>query len=189
MRVFINLLFLTFVLAYSPSFAAPEVSGKITPAVLDTTPLVGPVWPRDQSPYNFSIYGGFAGGNFFDADKSISTSVIGFRFSLDSDLDHAWDYNAEINSPANLIGIYLGRRYFVFSTTDLAPYYKLAAGTHLKGSDGFANLVEIKRWQFRSSAGIGNLFNLSNHLYTEAGVGLAVVGFEYFAVLGTNFNF
>lgn len=189
MRVFINLLFLTFVLASTQSVAAPEVSGQIIPSTMDASPLVGPVWPRDQSPYTFSVYSGYAGGNFFDSDKVLSTSVLGFRFSLDSDSDHSWDYNFEVNTPSNLIGIALGRRYFIFTTTDLAPYYKLAAGTHLKASNVFVNFIEIKRWQFRASAGMANLFNLNNHLYTEAGIGIAVIGFEYFAVLGLNFNF
>ena len=188
MRVFINLLFLTLVLLSGRCFAAPNASSELTPIPLDTTPINSPIWPRDVSPYNISVYAGFSGGTFFEADENLATSSLGLRFSYDTDLDHSWDYNAEINSPDNLIGLHVGRRNFIFSTSELMPYYKWAVGTHFKGSDGLSNFVEIKRWQARASAGIGDLFHLQQHLYVEAGLGVAVVGIEYFAVLGLNFN-
>lgn len=189
MRVFIKPLFLTLVLLSNKSFAAPETKSQMKAPALDATPIPGPVWPRHQSPYNFSVYSGYSGGHFFEADKALSTSIIGFRFSVDDNPDHSWDYNAEVNSAENLVGLFFGRRSFVLTATDLALYYKLAAGTHLKAADGAANLVEIKRWQLRASAGMGNLLNLSNHIYSEAGVGVAVVGIEYFAVIGVKFSF
>lgn len=188
MRVFINLFFLTLVLLAFPAGAAPDTNIQLTPAPLDSSPINSPIWPRDVSPYNLAIYGGFSGGNIFENDETVALSALGLRFSYDSDLDHAWDYNAEIDLPDNLIGIHFGRRNFIYSPSELMPYYKWGFGTHLKGSDGLSNFVEIKRWQARLSVGVGNLFHLDQHLYMEGGLGAAVVGLEYFAGLGVNFN-
>lgn len=189
MRVFINLLFLTFVLASSIGTAAPNTSNNVKPSEFNSNPIPAPLWKHDQSPYRFSLYGGFSGGNFFDADKTLATALLGFRFSYRTNEDHAWDYNAEVKSPENLIALHFGKRYSILSTSAFAPYYKLAAGTQLKADNALANFVEIKRWQARASGGFNNLFNSDYPLYAEAGLGIAVVGLEYFAILGVDFNF
>lgn len=188
MRVFIRLLFLTLVLAGFTAVAAPEVKSEQSPLPLDATPIRDFGERASVSPYNLALYGGFAGGNLFEADEKIAGSVWGLRFSVDRDEDTAWDTSAEVDLPDNLIGLHVGRRSAFLTLSDFRPYYKLAVGTHLKGSDGLANFAEIKRWQARASLGFADLFGDDEPLYLEAGVGMAVVGFETFIQLGLNFN-
>lgn len=188
MRVLRNFIFLTLVLILtinSPAWAAPKVTGEIDPVRIDMTPIPGPVWPHHESPYNYALYGGIDAGNFFENDEWMSTSVFGFRFSVEQDPLHRVDYNAEVTNN-NLIGVHMGQRFFWDTDSDFRPYFKFSGGFHLRGSDGLVNLVEIKRLQLRASLGADRLF--SDCVFIEGGVAAAVVGFEYFAVLGINLN-
>lgn len=188
MRVLISALFLTFVLTGFQSLAAPQISTEIEPIQMDSSPIAQPLWRTSWSPYNYSIYFGGSGGNYFEKSENQSDTVFGFRFAVDSDMDHAWDFNAEVSS-SNLIGVHIGKRTFIAALNDVNPYFKWSLGTHMKAADGLTNFVEIKRFQVRGSMGVANLLHWDQHLYIETGLGIAVVGIEYFAVLGLNFSF
>lgn len=194
MRDFTKTTFLTLVLMLclifgptSQSWAAPQVTTQLPPIQVDMTPIPGPVWVRERSPNNYSLYGGATGGNFIEADQTISSELYGFRFSRDQDEYHAVDYNVELGHDG-IIGFNLGQRIFFDLPTSFLPYIKWGGGMHFRPIDNLLNLVEIKRIQARGAVGTADLFQWNRFVYLEAGVGLAVVGIEYYGVLGLNFN-
>ncbi len=188
MRVFIPLLFLTFVLLGSAECcAAPQVRSDLPPVQMSASPIDEPILPQKSSPFSLAAYAGFSGGTFFEHEQAISSTLIGVRFAVIRP-EQSWDANIELNLPQNLIGAQLGKRFFMSSLSEWKPYWKVAAGSHLRGADGFVNFIEIKRVQARGSFGGANLWNSDEHFYAEAGLAAALVGMEYFFDLGLNFQ-
>ena len=189
MRDFTKFTFLTLVLMLCPvtsSWAAPQVTTDLAPIQVDMTPIPGPVFIRDRSPYNYSIYAGGTGGNFIEADQTISSEIYGFRFSVEKTEDDASDFNVELGHDG-IVGFHMGQRIFFDVPNNFRPYVKWGGGMHFRPIDNLLNLIEIRRLQVRGSVGTADLFQWNQYVYLEAGVGVAIVGIEYFGVLGLNF--
>lgn len=187
MRVFLSLLFLTFVLSGYQSLAAPQTKTTLetTPLSTEPDPNLVPIDPelREESPtYLVNTSLGFSGGNYLEADEVSSGPYLAIRYlPLWSDFP-TWDYQVEVNS-SNLIGLSAGRRFYCCPEYDYIPYLRLSGALFLEGAGELAGFVEIRRWRFRASAGIGDTFTM------EMGVGYAITGPDIFAQFGYNWGF
>ncbi len=189
MRVFIFHLFLTLVVIPNFSWSAPDIKDTMQPKTLDSENLVIAPWEVKNKTSGFSGYLGVTSGNFYEVDRNFTAAILGLRYVHEISFENNLDYDAQLLPQENMIGIYVGKRFFIQSISEMIPYYKVAFGTHIKSSEFIAGLFEIKRIQARASLGINNAFRTHEKMYAELGFAYAVVGIEAFALIGTNFDF
>lgn len=187
MRVFLSLLFLTFVLSTLQSQAAPQSKTTLETTPIDAQPdpnlvAIDPELREKIPTFYLNTSLGFSGGNYLEGDEVNSGPYMALRYyPLWSDYP-TWDYQVEVNS-SNLIGLSAGRRWYCCSDMAFEPYLRLAGAMFLDGAGELAGFVEIRRWRFRASAGVGEKF------VTEIGVGYAITGPDLFAQFGYNWGF
>lgn len=189
MRVFIFHLFLTLVVIPSIVWSAPDTKDTMQPKALNSENLNIAPWDAQTKISRFSGYLGVASGNFYDVDNNLTAMSFGLRYIHEISFENNIDYDAQLLPQENMIGIFVGKRFFIESISEMTPYYKISFGTHVKSSDFIAGLLEIKRIQARASFGINNAFRTSEKMYAELGFAYAVVGIKAFALIGTNFDF
>ena len=174
MRVFIPSIFLTLVLSASVGFSATTPRTTLDSQSLSTEsdPYLSDRAASIRTPaptWQMSLGVGFTGGNELENDEWAQGPTFALRISaLTPHNLPVWDYHLEVNKD-NLVGIFLGRRWYL-ENDRFNPYFRVAAGTFLDASEEIGNIVQIKRFRARGSAGLGEDF------FTEAGVGLAVTG-------------
>lgn len=187
MRLTRLVLFLTLVVSTNFCVAATDTKTTMDPTPLDSSsdPILAMKNSDLRSPAptaQMQLALGYVGGNLLENDQWPQGPLFSVRYSpIDIHENVKWDFSAELTRD-NIFGLFVGHRWYV-DEDEFRPYARLAAGSYFDADDKLGNLVEIKRWRARAALGIGDRLNF------EAGLGIAVTGPDFFALLGYNFNF
>ncbi|MNJ99738.1 hypothetical protein D3C87_175190 [compost metagenome] len=189
MRVFLFILFLTFVVTCPKVQAAPS-----TKTEMETLPLDGQSDPlladkaylalqEKPAEYHMGIALGYGGGNYLESDEYINSPYLRVHFApLKREGLPSWEYSIEFNQE-NSLGFFVGKRWYCCPEDTFLPYYRLSLGSYFDADDGLANFAEIRRLRARGAFGVGRT------VFFEMGAGLAVTGPDVYGQLGYNFEF
>lgn len=188
MRVFFLMIFLTFVVNTPHGSAAPNTTtemealpyeGQDDPLLRDKEYLANLEKPPQ---YQLTTSLGYGGGHYLEKDQYVIGPYLRIAFAPLENFLPDWDYSGEVNTE-NLIGVFIGKRWYCCPEDEYLPYYRLSAGSYLDADAGLANFVEIKRLRARAAWGFGK------HFVTEIGVGWAVAGSDYYLQFGFPWEF
>ncbi|MFP5519141.1 MAG: hypothetical protein ACLGGX_04515 [Bdellovibrionia bacterium] len=166
--------------------AAPKVRTDLPASDLKPGPIESYSPSRPKSPFVVTSSLGYSMGPQLEYDEPLSTSFLGIN--IRQNRFETGEIDIWLNN-ANLVGIFAGARYIFSDDSVQKSYSKLSAGMYLSPDEGFVNFITIKRLQVRGAIGWENFLDVNHSLSVEAGLGAAIIGFEYFAHLGWNWFF
>lgn len=193
MRLFIKILFLTIVITLPrKSFAIPETTGSI-PSIDPRESIHNDIenFELDQRLYfskNTAQHVGFHVGTIYgpmiEKNKIISDSIFGLRYNEAYSLGKFWEGGLNLSS-RSLVEIHLGEKKENSFNYNLKSYHKISFANFLDASAGAATFIDLQKIQLKLAFGFDNLGKYSDRFYTEAGVGISLIGYQVYALVGT----
>ncbi len=186
MRLYISLIFLTFVLPGHRAHSAPGFEYK--PAPIEVSPKI----PTEEVASfrsgfrDWSLRLGSLMGAFNETSTSGQLYFYGLRYSFQRQTLSAWELEV-VTGGNNFLHITVGKKFYFPLEEVTMPYYKLSLGDLIDSSENLGSVFNIKKIQAMASIGLDDLFLWDQKIQTELGAAYALVGPQFEVSIGLAF--
>lgn len=196
MRLLIKKLFLTIVLTLAhKAHALPQTTGSI-PAIdpreslqqdIENFELNQNIYFSKKTPQHLGFHIGAIFGPMIEKNKVITDFIFGLRYNEIFSSGKSWEGGINL-SGNSLVEIHLGEKMETSFNYNLKSFQKISFSNFLDASAGAATFIDLQKIQAKYSIGFDNLANSSDKYYTEAGLGVSLIGYQIFILFGTQFG-